>query len=294
MLLAVGSAFCYATAAALQRGETARAALVLRSDPGATGGGRAFFRALVRRPRWWGGVAAMGVGAGIHVVALGFASVALVQPLGVAAVVLALPLDARLERRRIRPAEWVAAAVLVLGLAGVLLFAPRHGGDRPPPPGVVVITVLLAVVVVVLVVAAGRSLPAVGRAVSRAAAAGICAGATSGLVRLTLRLVDTGHGGVPLVVAGAAALVLPVAGLLLLQTAYRDGGLDAGLATQTAIDPAVATAIGVAVLDERFEAGTAGVLLALLSAVVALAALVTLIRVSPTPGQAAVVAAQKS
>ncbi len=128
----------------------------------------------------------------------------------------------------------------------------------------------------------------VGRAVSRAAAAGICAGATSGLVRVTIRLVATGHRGAPVLVAGGAVVVLPIIGLLLLQTAYRDGGLDAGLATQTTIDPAVATLIGVAVLGERFEAGIVGALLALGCAVIAVIALVALIRASPTPDRSPV------
>lgn len=272
------SVVCYATAAALQRAETA--AVAARADRPSGG---AFFGTLVRRPRWWAGVATMALGAGIHVVALGFASVALVQPIGVAAVVLALPIDARLERRAVRTAEWVAAAVLVLGLAGVLVFAPRHGEGRPPPLEIVGFTAVGALVVVGVVVAVGNRLPTIGRAVSRAAAAGICAGSTSGLVRLTIRLIATGHVGLPALVAGVVAVVLPVLGLLLLQTAYRDGGLDAGLATQTAIDPAVATVIGVTVLGERFAAGSVGALLAVLSALVALVALVALIRSGPTP-----------
>ncbi len=284
MLLALCSAFCYASAAALQRVETARAA----AGTDLPRSGVVFFRALVRRPRWWAGVATMAVGAAVHVVALGFASVALVQPIGVAAVVLALPIDARLERRRVRTAEWAAAAALVVGLAGVLTLAPRHGGERLPSAGVVLATVAVAVAVLAAVVAAGRHLPAVGRAVSRAAAAGICAGATSGLVRVTIRLVATGHRGAPVLVAGGAVVVLPIIGLLLLQTAYRDGGLDAGLATQTTIDPAVATLIGVAVLGERFEAGIVGALLALGCAVIAVIALVALIRASPTPDRSPV------
>ncbi len=282
MLLALCSAFCYASAAALQRVETARAA----AGTDLPRSGVVFFRALVRRPRWWAGVATMAVGAAVHVMALGFASVALVQPIGVAAVVLALPIDARLERRRVRTAEWAAAAALVVGLAGVLTLAPRHGGERLPSAGAVLAT--LAVAVLAAVVAAGRHLPVVGRAVSRAAAAGICAGATSGLVRVTIRLVATGHRGAPVLVAGGAVVVLPIIGLLLLQTAYRDGGLDAGLATQTTIDPAVATLIGVAVLGERFEAGIVGALLALGCAVIAVIALVALIRASPTPDRSPV------
>ena len=103
-------------------------------------------------------------------------------------------------------------------------------------------------------------------------------------------MVATGQAGVPTVLAAATAVVLPVAGVLLLQTAYRDGGLDAGLATQTAIDPSVAAAIGIVLLGERFSGGAPGAALALLSAGVVVVALVALIRASPTPSPAELVA----
>jgi hypothetical protein len=85
------------------------------------------------------------------------------------------------------------------------------------------------------------------------------------------------------VVAGIAVVVLPVVGVLLLQTAYRDGGLDAALATQTTIDPVVAGVIGIVVLDERFGGGATGAGFAVLCAVVTVVGLVALIRAGPTP-----------
>lgn len=277
-LLAVGlalcSAFLYALAAALQR-----------LAAGRTGGrghdGRAFFGGLVRQPLWWGGVGSMAAGAGIHVVALGVGSVTLVQPLGVLALVLALPLDARFERRVVTRAEWTAAAVLVAGLGGLLALAPHRPGGPPAPATGLVVTVAAAGVVLALVVAAGSRLRPAGRAVCRAAGAGLCAGTTSGLVRPVLHGLHRGPFDAGLLTAGVAVLVLPVLGLLLLQTAYRDGGLDAGLATQTTVDPVVAGTIGIAVLGERFTGGPGGAALAAGCAVVAAAGLVWLIRAGP-------------
>jgi hypothetical protein len=230
--LALCSAFLYALAAALQR-----------LAAGRTGDGR-FFRALVRQPVWWGGVGSMAAGAAVHVVALGLGSVTLVQPLGVLALVLALPLDARLERRVVTRSEWAAAAVLVAGLGGLLALAPHRPEPGAALPGGLVVTVVAAALVLAVLVAVSARLRTASRAVCRAAGAGLCAGTTSGLVRPVLHGLHRGPVDAGLLTAGVAVLVLPILGLLLLQTAYRDGGLDAGLATQTTIDPVVAGTIG--------------------------------------------------
>jgi drug/metabolite transporter (DMT)-like permease len=279
VLLALGSAFLYALAAALQRLAASRAAH-RGSHPR---DGREFFGALARMPLWWGGIASMACGAGVHVVALGLGSVTLVQPVGVLALVLALPLDARLERRTIRGAEWASAALLVAGLAGLLALAPHHGEPREAGSGGLVATAIVAAGVLAALVLVGNRLGWRGRAVSRAAGAGLCAGVTSGLVRPVLHGLHRGPLEAGVVVAGITVVVLPVIGVLLLQTAYRDGGLDAGLATQTTVDPVVAGVIGIVVLDERFGGGVVGSGLAVLCAVVTVVGLVALIRAGPTP-----------
>ena len=279
VLLALGSAFLYALAAALQRLASARAA----HEGTHPRDGREFFLALARMPLWWAGIGSMACGAAVHVVALSLGSVTLVQPVGVLALVLALPLDARLERRTIRGAEWASAALLVAGLAGLLTLAPHHGGIQQAGTVGLVVTAVVAALALAAVVLVGNRLGWRARAVSRAAGAGLCAGVTSGLVRPVLHGLHRGPLDVGVLVAGIAVIALPVIGVLLLQTAYRDGGLDAGLATQTTIDPVVAGTIGILVLDERFEGGLLGSGFAVLCAAVTVVGLVALIRAGPTP-----------
>lgn len=285
--LACCSALAYALSAALQRRETARTVDLSER----TGTGLPFFGALLRRPWWWGGVTAMVIGAMIHVVALGFGSITLVQPIGVTALILALPLDAWLERRRIHRAEWVGAVVLVIGLAGLFGLAEHQPSEVPPDADLVLGTVLVVLVVAAVVTVASGRAPPVPRAVVRAAVSGLCAGATSGLVRLTFRLVQDGRSPWLIAAVLVAAAILPVASILLLQTAYRDGGLDAGLSTQITVDQVAAMAIGIVVLGERFSLGVSGAVLAGVSAVVAVVGLVTLIRSGPTPEQREAVSA---
>jgi len=277
--LACCSALAYALSAALQRRETGRPA----EGEDRPGVGLPFFGALLRRPWWWGGVAAMIIGALIHVVALGFGSITLVQPIGVSALILALPLDAWLERRRIHRREWLGAVVLVVGLAGLFGLAEHEPSTVRPEAGLVVGTVVVVLVAAAVIAAASGRAPPVPRAVVRAAVSGLCAGATSGLVRVTFRLVQDGRSPWLIAAVGVGVVILPVASILLLQTAYRDGGLDAGLSTQITIDQVAAMAIGIVVLGERFAMGASGAALAAVSAVVAVIGLVTLIRSGPTP-----------
>lgn len=279
VVVALISACCYATAAALQRRETARAALDPH-EPG-SGGGVAFFRALIRRRWWWAGVVTMALGALIHVVALALGPVTLVQPIGVTTLIIALPLDAWLEERRILRLEWVGATVLVAGLAGLFLLAPNRPRLTVPDGLHALQASGVVVVLVIVIVAASARAPLVPRAVARAAASGMCAGGVSGLVRVLIRMIETGRSPVLIAAVGVVALVLPVASVLLLQTAYRDGGLDAGMSTQITVDQVTAAAIGLTVLSERFTAGALGASLAAVSAVVAVVGLVTLVRVSP-------------
>jgi hypothetical protein len=85
--------------------------------------------------------------------------------------------------------------------------------------------------------------------------------------------------GVALLVAAFAA-----GGLLLSQTAYRDG-LGAPLAVVTLANPVAAAVIGLSLLGESLRGGAAGVLLALAGAGLAAWGVVLLTRKSPVPAR---------
>ncbi|MET9069364.1 hypothetical protein ABZW82_30305, partial [Streptosporangium sandarakinum] len=89
-LALLGSLF-FALGAALQQSET--------------GPDRAALRHLARRPRWLLGGLAVGAGTALHVLALRYGPLTLVQPLGAASLLFALPCAAALRRRRPRPRE---------------------------------------------------------------------------------------------------------------------------------------------------------------------------------------------
>jgi drug/metabolite transporter (DMT)-like permease len=232
--VALLSTVCYASSAVVQQQEASRPDV---REAGLIG-------QLLRRPRWWMAIVGSLTAALLHVVALALGPLSVVQPLGVLTLVLALPLGARWADRRVTPAQWRAAAAVVVGVAAFLAAAPHRG--RPIAPGVLPLPAAmaaLAALVVVLVVVSAR-LPAASAPVARAAAAATCFGSASAMTRVAA------IGAAPLPVAGALAVVGAAAGFGLAQAAYRHGGLGAPLATLILVDPLVAVVIGVIVLGE--------------------------------------------
>lgn len=274
VVLAVLSAACFALGFAVQQSEAAQAG---DGRPGAVPGGwRRFLFSLMSRPRWWLGAAAVGLGALLHVVALAVGSISLVQPLGVLSVVLALPISARLTGHPVRAGQWAGAGVLVVGLAVLVSVAPTTGASWLVSSSTVLITALASAGAAGLVVALARNRRPALRATMQAAAGGVCFGATSAMIAIVVALVTVNLAAAA--VAGVAAAGLVAAGSLMLQTAYRDGGLAAPLATLTLVDPIVASAIGVVVIGERFDGGAGVIGLLAVAAVAVTGGLVTLLR----------------
>jgi glycosyltransferase involved in cell wall biosynthesis/drug/metabolite transporter (DMT)-like permease len=287
VVLALVSALCYAVGAAIQQSEAATAG-DRAEDPGEAP--RGIVGALVRRRRWWLGFCAVVAGAGLHVTALGIAPISLVQPIGMTALVLALPIGARFNGRLVRPAQWWGAVIVLAGLIGLVSVAPRGGAPWLLAwPTIVTTAAVAATVAGALALVAARRSPAM-RAVLQATATGVCFGATSAMIRILLAgLASPASSGdlVGAVIAGVAAAGFATTGSVLLQTAYRDGGLGAPLAMVTLVDPVVACAIGVVVLGERFAGGAPGVWVAAVSGTVAVGGLLTLVRAStPAPRNA--------
>ncbi|MEU3679213.1 hypothetical protein AB0E92_36215, partial [Streptomyces griseus] len=113
-LLAV--ALSLVSAAAYAAAAVAQSRLAGRTDP-ATGVLR-----LLGRGAWWSAVGLNAAGALLHVAALNFGPLTLVQPLGALTLVAAVPLGARYAGRRVARLEW-RGALLTLGGLGLLMYA---------------------------------------------------------------------------------------------------------------------------------------------------------------------------
>ncbi|MBB2910104.1 drug/metabolite transporter (DMT)-like permease [Streptosporangium becharense] len=264
-LALLGSLF-FAVGAALQQFEAASTA-------------RVTFRHLARRPRWLLGGLAIGAGTVLHIVALRYGPLTVVQPMGVASLLFALPCAAMLQRRRPRPGELAAAAVIAIGLIGLVLVVPGHSGD-PHLSGAEAVTLLAGAATVALLLwgAARGASPAV-RAGLLAMGAGVLYGATATLTRV---LVEGDWEPWLLPAAPMPALIA----LALLQRAYAVGHFGVAFAALQVADPLTAVAFGALLLGEPLPTGTASMLTALLASALTAAGTVALARTSPMSANA--------
>ncbi len=170
----------------------------------------------------------------LHVVALKYGPLTVVQPLGALTLVAAVPLGARTAGRPVSAVEWRGTALTLAGLAVVLATA-----SAPAPDDVLSVPEALAVAGGTASLVGLLSWPGTRPGLRHATASGIASGVASALTQ-TVTVAATDRTG-PLLdvrVIGVALLVavFSAGGLLLAQTAYR-GGLGAPLAMVTLANP---------------------------------------------------------
>ncbi|MFE7624959.1 DMT family transporter [Streptomyces sp. NPDC057509] len=226
---------------------------------------------------WWVAVSLNGVGAVLHVVALAYGPLSLVQPLGALTIVFALPMAALFVGRRAGATAWRGAVMATVGLAGLLALtgsSDAHSLGRPQQLMLAVVTFGAVAALVLLSRAMRRP---VMRSVVLAGAAGVAFGIASVYTKTVAMEWTAGSvgSGLPTLLVIAA---LAGAGLLLCQAAYRGAGLTAPLATVTVVNPVVAAAVGITLFGEQFRHGTTGTVLALACGVVAAGGLIMLTR----------------
>lgn len=221
-------------------------------------------------PHWVAALGLTGLGALLHVVALGYGSVGIVQALGALTLVLALPIAAVRNPGRVTWRAWRDAGLTTAGLAALTLLAKVPAGTGALTSAhAELLSAVTIMVVAALAVAAWRTPSRVGRSLLLAGAAGTSFAIASVLTKTAL--VDFSYGGVRNLVLPllGSIVLLALAGLLLGQFSYRGAGLAAPLAMVSVTNPVVAGIVGILLLGEGFRYGSLGALLALLAALVA-------------------------
>ncbi|WP_435614862.1 hypothetical protein [Streptomyces coelicoflavus] len=265
VLLSLVSACGYAAAAVAQERLASRA------------NGAGALRMLASSAWWWA-VALNASAALLHVVALKYGPLTVVQPLGALTLVAAVPLGARLAGRRVSAVEWRGTGLTLLGLGALLLTA-----SGPAPDDVLSVPEALTVSGATAALIGVLSRPGARPGLRHATASGIASGVASALTQtVTVAVTDRSGPLLSVQVVGVALLVAAFAagGLLLSQTAYR-GGLGAPLAVVTLANPVAAAVIGLSLLGERLRGGAGGVLLALTGAALAAWGVLQLSRATP-------------
>ncbi|MFF7047118.1 DMT family transporter [Streptomyces griseorubiginosus] len=251
--------------------------------------------APLRRPSWWAAVALNGLGGLLHVVALAYGPLSLVQPLGALTIVFALPMAALFVGRRAGATAWRGAIMATVGLAGLLSLVGASDAQSLGTAQRVFAGLITAAAVVALMIAgrAAHRHPVV-RSVLLATASGIAFGMSSVFTKTVA--VDWTDGIATADLPSLAAIgALATAGLMLSQASYRGAGLAAPLATLTVVNPVVAAAVGITMFGETFRYGTTGTALALSCGVVAAGGLILLTteRIQRTHAEAEPAAAER-
>ncbi|MGW2278608.1 DMT family transporter [Streptomyces sp. NPDC001770] len=239
--------FCLVSAVAYAAAAVAQSRLAGRTEPG-SGGLR-----LLGRGAWWASVGLNATGALLHVAALKYGPLTLVQPLGALTLVAAVPLGARTAGRKVSGSEWRGTVLTLVGLAALLTAA---GGAAPHET--LGLGEALGVGAVTLAVVSGLGRPGARPGLRHAAASGITSGVASALTQ-TLTVALTAHSSGAVLTPRTVVVALLVAafsmgGLVFSQTAYRDG-LGAPLAVLTLANPVAAAVIGMVLLGERLQGG---------------------------------------
>jgi len=262
VLLSFVSAVAYAGGAIVQE-------QVALTSPGQT-------YAPLRRPSWWAAVALNGLGGLLHVVALAYGPLSLVQPLGALTIVFALPMAALFVGRKAGTTAWRGAIMATVGLAGLLSLVGAADAQSLGGTQRMVLAVVAGGSVAALMVAgrAAHRQPAV-RSVLLAVAAGI-AFSMSSVFTKTVAVDWSRQVSLSDLSSLGAIGVFATAGMLLSQASYRGGGLAAPLSTLTVVNPVVAAAVGITMFGETFRYATTGTTLALGCAVVAAGGLILL------------------
>ncbi|HJQ46271.1 MAG TPA: hypothetical protein VJ870_08105 [Amycolatopsis sp.] len=209
----------------------------------------------------------------LQVFALSFAPVIVVAPL----VVLALPVVAVLGQRLDQSAGLaVSAVVLSIGLFVALSAGTATGATLAPT------AVFTAAQLGIATAAALGVVAAFSRGVLRCAALSAAAGASYGLVSVLVRDVAStvrieGMAGLPWP-SLTGAVVAFAAAAWLIQLGHVRGPPDLVVGCQTAVNPLVATTLGMTVLGESRHLDTATVVALAGCAVVAIAGIAVLAR----------------
>ena len=233
---------------------------------------------LARQPAWLAGIGTQIAGFGLLATALEMGSLSLVQAIVPAGLLVALPLAARVSGKRLRRADWLAAAATVAGLAVALVIAePATGRATPTGSGWVVLLAISGALTAALLVVGGRVTGA-SRAVVLATAAGLVLGLNAVITKGAATAFSHGiaEGFASWETYGIA--ITGLGGLLLMQSAFQVGDIEWSLPTLTVVNPVLSIAVGLTLLDETVGAHGASLVLLVLSLAVMVWGVVALAR----------------
>ena len=215
---------------------------------------------LVRRPRWLAGVASSTGGNALFAMAVGFASLALVEAVFVVRLLFALILAAAWGRHRVPARDLLGASAITAGLVAFIFAARPRGGSVVVPDLHWILGggCILALALVLTLIAKG-STPA-RKAVLLGAGAGSLFGLQASLTQGAMHVL-THRGVVALLITwhGYAVIAVALTGMLLVQSAFEAAPLPASYPAVVTTELIVGVAVGIFVLNGTMRLGTVAI-----------------------------------
>jgi hypothetical protein len=259
-LAAVGAAVLFAVAAAFEHQAARRERQLGAVDP------RLLLRLLHRR-RWLAGAGADFGGTGLQALALALGPLALVQPILIGGLILALPIEAAMERRRVRRHELAAVIVAGSGLAALMAILSPLPGTATSDTELGAEAVVVGVGVVLLLCVSWRR-PGVARSIVLGIATGALLGLGAALLKVCLARVARDPMSVLVGWELYVLIVVELSALALNQNAFQAGRLAGSLTGLTLADPLVGTLIAVTAFHEQLALGGARTVAAVIAALI--------------------------
>jgi hypothetical protein len=215
---------------------------------------------LVRRPRWLAGVASSTGGNALFAMAVGLASLALVEAVFVVRLLFALILAAAWGRHRIPARDLLGALAITAGLVAFIFAArPRRGSAAVPDLHWILGGGCILALALGFTVIAKGSAPA-RKAVLLGAAAGSLFGLQASLTQSSMQVL-THRGSVALLMTwqGYAVIAVALLGMLLVQSAFEAAPLPASYPAVVTTELIVGVAVGIFILNGTLRLGTVAV-----------------------------------
>ncbi|MFE9094747.1 DMT family transporter [Streptomyces sp. NPDC007264] len=247
LALAVSAAVCLGTGFVLQQNAAQQAPLSDFLSP-------RLLLDLMRMPRWLAGIGLMVAGMVLSAGALANGEISVVEPLVATNLLFALALSRQQTRQPLGRQGWAGLALLAGGVTAFLLAGRPEGGNAVTNPLrhwlIIGVTVGLALL---LTTCAKKSRLIIGP-VLLGLAAGLLYGVQDALTRVSGQ--RFARGGLAELVTGwqpYGVLVLGVAGLILVQSAFETAPLRMSLPALTAAQPLAGILCGVGFLGDRLR-----------------------------------------
>jgi drug/metabolite transporter (DMT)-like permease len=209
---------------------------------------------LLARPSWVIGTLMLGFAVVLQLASLTQAPLMVVQPLGAVALVITAIVNARVSKVALNRKSIIAICMCVGGVGLFVTIAALTAVDKPVTDEDLITILWILAVVLVAYVLAFITLRNKFKALFYILGAGVLYGFVATLAKVIINRIQHQNFEWLTFLCLIALLTAAALGAYFVQNAYASGPPDLVIAGLTVVDPLVAVAIGIFVLDEASQA----------------------------------------